>query len=210
MYKIKTVLLSFVLMLPLALSAPIAQADGISSLKNFYAKTNAMRANFYQIVTDRQGQKIQEVYGEMQLKRPNMFRWDYNKPFEQQIISDGKQVWLYDTELAQVTVRALSKALGSSPAALLAGGESLDKNFKLVNLPAKDNQEWVSANPNDADSGFEKISLGFKNDLLQEMNLVDTFGHQTKIVFSKQLQNPVIDTKTFLFKPPKGVDVVGE
>ena len=210
MYKIKTVLLSLVLMLPLALSAPIAQADGISSLKNFYAKTHAMRANFYQIVTDRQGQKIQEVYGEMQLKRPNMFRWDYNKPFEQQIISDGKQVWLYDTELAQVTVRALSKALGSSPAALLAGGESLDKNFKLVNLPAKDNLDWVSANPNDADSGFEKISLGFKNDLLQEMSLVDTFGHQTKIVFSKQLQNPVIDTKTFLFKPPKGVDVVGE
>ncbi len=210
MYKIKTVMLSFALMLPLALSAPIAQADGISSLKNFYAKTNAMRANFYQIVTDRQGQKIQEVYGEMQLKRPNMFRWDYNKPFEQQIISDGKQVWLYDTELAQVTVRALSKALGSSPAALLAGGESLDKNFKLMNLPAKDNLEWVSANPNDADSGFEKISLGFKNGLLQEMKLVDTFGHQTKIVFSKQLQNPVIDTKTFLFKPPKGVDVVGE
>ena len=210
MYKIKTIMLSFALMLPLALSAPIAQADGISSLKNFYAKTNAMRANFYQIVTDRQGQKIQEVYGEMQLKRPNMFRWDYNKPFEQQIISDGKQVWLYDTELAQVTVRALSKALGSSPAALLAGGESLDKNFKLMNLPAKDNLEWVSANPNDADSGFEKISLGFKNGLLQEMKLVDTFGHQTKIVFSKQLQNPVIDTKTFLFKPPKGVDVVGE
>ena len=210
MYKIKTVMLSLVLILPLALSAPIAQADGISSLKNFYAKTNAMRANFYQIVTDRQGQKIQEVYGEMQLKRPNMFRWDYNKPFEQQIISDGKQVWLYDTELAQVTVRALSKALGSSPAALLAGGESLDQNFKLMNLPAKDNLEWVSANPNDADSGFEKISLGFKNGLLQEMKLVDTFGHQTKIVFSKQLQNPVIDTKTFLFKPPKGVDVVGE
>ena len=203
-------MLSFALMLPLALSAPIAQADGISSLKNFYAKTNAMRANFYQIVTDRQGQKIQEVYGEMQLKRPNMFRWDYNKPFEQQIISDGKQVWLYDTELAQVTVRALSKALGSSPAALLAGGESLDQNFKLMNLPAKDNLEWVSANPNDADSGFEKISLGFKNGLLQEMKLVDTFGHQTKIVFSKQLQNPVIDTKTFLFKPPKGVDVLGE
>ncbi len=210
MYKIKNVMLSLLLMLPLVLSAPIAQADGISSLKNFYAKTNAMRANFYQIVTDRQGQKIQEVYGEMQLKRPNMFRWDYNKPFEQQIISDGKQVWLFDTELAQVTVRALSKALGSSPAALLAGGESLDKNFKLVNLPAKDNLEWVSANPNDTDSGFEKIALGFKNDLLQEMNLVDTFGHQTKIVFSKQLQNPVIDTKTFLFKPPKGVDVVGE
>ncbi len=208
MNKIKTAILALVL--PLVIAAPLAHADGITSLKNFYAKTNAMRADFYQVVTDKQGRKIQEVHGEMQLKRPNMFRWDYNKPFEQQIISDGKQVWLYDTELAQVTVRALSKALGSSPAALLAGGDSLEKNFKLVNLPAKDNLDWVSANPNDADSGFEKIALGFKNDILQEMNLVDTFGHQTKIVFSKQSQNPVIETKTFLFKPPKGVDVVGE
>ncbi len=70
----------------------------------------------------------------MQLKRPNKFRWDYNKPYEQQIISDGKQVWLYDTELAQVTVRELSKALGSSPAALLAGDDTLDKSFKFSNI----------------------------------------------------------------------------
>src|SRR5690349_11652470 len=93
------------LLLPLS-----AHADGISSLKNFYNNTHAVHANFYQVVTDKQGRKVQEVYGEMQLKRPNKFKWDYNKPYEQQIVSDGKQVWLYDTELAQVTVRAIDKA----------------------------------------------------------------------------------------------------
>jgi len=185
-------------------------ADGISSLKRFYDETHAMQADFYQVVTDKKGQKIQEVYGAMQLKRPNKFRWDYNKPFEQQIISDGAQVWLYDTELAQVTVRALSKALGSSPAALLAGDDSLEKNFKLVNTFRKDNLEWVSTNPKDLDSGFSKISLGFKADILQEMIMIDSFGQQTKIVFSNLIHNPVIDPKTFLFKAPKGVDVVGE
>lgn len=205
MRKIKAGLLACILMLPL-----VAQADGISSLKKFYAETRSMRADFYQIVTDKQGRKVQEVYGQMQLQRPNKFRWDYNKPFEQQIISDGKQVWLYDTELAQVTVRELGKALGSSPAALLAGEDGLDKNFKLTNAYRKDNLDWVSTNPVDSDVGFNKISLGFKADKLQEMDLVDSFGHETRIVFSKIEQNTVFDGKTFLFKPPKGVDVVGE
>lgn len=205
MNQLKAALLSCLLILPLA-----AQADGVSSLKKFYDETHAIKADFHQIVTDKQGQKIQEVYGEMQLKRPNKFRWDYHKPFEQQIISDGKQVWLYDTELAQVSVRELSKALGSSPAALLAGDDSLDKNFRLVNAYRKDGLDWVSTNPKDSDTGFNKISLAFKNDVLQEMDMIDSFGHQTKILFSNVVHNPVIEPKTFLFQPPKGVDVVGE
>ncbi len=210
MGKIKTVILACMLLMPLALAPLAVKAEGIASLKKFYDETHAIRANFYQVVTDRQGRKVQEVYGQMQLKRPNKFRWDYNKPFEQQIVSDGKQVWLYDTELAQVTVSALSKTLGSSPAALLAGESGLEKNFKLVNAYRKDNLEWVSTNPKDKESGFNKISLGFKGDKLQEMDLVDSFGHQTKIVFSNLEPNPHIEEKTFLFKPPKGVDVVGE
>lgn len=193
------------LLLPLA-----AHADGISSLKNFYNNTHAVHANFYQVVTDKQGRKVQEVYGEMQLKRPNKFKWDYNKPYEQQIVSDGKQVWLYDTELAQVTVRAIDKALGSSPAALLAGDDTLEKGFKLANIDRKDNAEWVSAEPITRDTGFEKILLGFNDNKLQEMELIDSFGHTTRIVFSGIEVNPTINNKTFLFKAPKGVDVVGE
>jgi outer membrane lipoprotein carrier protein len=193
------------LLLPLA-----AHADGISSLKNFYNNTHAVHANFYQVVTDKQGRKVQEVYGEMQLKRPNKFKWDYNKPYEQQIVSDGKQVWLYDTELAQVTVRAIDKALGSSPAALLAGDDTLEKGFKLANIDRKDNAEWVSAEPITRDTGFEKILLGFNDNKLQEMELIDSFGHTTRIVFSGIEVNPAINSKTFLFKAPKGVDVVGE
>ena len=205
MRKFKIVILAGLMFIPM-----LASADGSASLKNFYEKTQALRADFHQVVTDKKGQKIQDVYGQMQLKRPNKFRWDYNKPFEQQIISDGKQVWLYDAELAQVTVSELSKALGSSPAALLAGEDSLDKNFRLVNAYRKDKLDWVSTHPKDKDSGFDNISLGFKNNVLQEMIMLDSFGHLTKIVFTNLETNPVIDAKTFLFKPPKGVDVVGE
>ena len=93
MHKLNASLFLSLMLLPL-----IGLADGISSLTKFYQDTQAMQADFYQVVTDKKGNKIQEVYGHMQLQRPNKFRWDYDRPFEQQIISDGKQVWLYDTE----------------------------------------------------------------------------------------------------------------
>lgn len=198
------------LLLPLLLAAQTASADGMSSVKAFYEQTKSIRANFHQVVTDKQGRKVQEVDGEMQLLRPDKFRWDYHKPYEQQIISDGEQVWLYDMELAQVTVRPLSKSIGSSPAALLAGGAEIDKTFKLINAFRKDNLEWVSANPRDKESGFEKILMGFKNNKIQEMSLIDSFGHTTKIVFSQVEVNPALEQSNFLFKTPKGVDVVGE
>jgi len=202
------------LLLPLLLAAQTASADGMASVKAFYEQTKSVRANFHQVVTDKQGRKVQEVEGEMQLLRPNKFRWDYHQPYEQQIISDGKQVWLYDTELAQVTVRSLDKSIGSSPAALLAGGAAIDKTFKLANAssnaPGKDKLEWVSATPNDKESGFDKILMGFNGSKIQEMSLIDSFGHTTKIVFSGVEVNAALEEKNFLFKTPKGVDVVGE
>jgi outer membrane lipoprotein carrier protein len=202
-------IISFAL-LPLLFSVQSVYADGMSNVKAFYEQTKSVRANFHQVVTDRQGRKIQEVDGEMQLKRPNKFRWDYNKPYEQQIISDGRQVWLYDTDLAQVTVSTLDKSIGSSPAALLAGDANIDKSFKLTNAYRKDTLEWVSANPIDKESGFEKILMGFKDNKIQELSLIDSFGHTTKIVFSEVEVIPTLEEKNFLFKPPKGVDVVGE
>lgn len=186
-------------------------ALGSESLKKFYEQTYAMQANFHQIVTDSKGRKVQEVRGEMQMKRPNKFRWDYQKPYEQQIISDGKQVWLYDTDLAQVTIRTLDKALGSSPAALLAGDEDVDANYVLRDFNRQDQLEWVAVVPKVNETGFNKINLAFnKAQMLQEMELVDSFGQQTRIIFSEQKQNPTIAAKTFLFKTPKNVDVVGE
>ncbi len=187
-----------------------ALADGVSSLRDFFNNTQTMRAKFSQVVTDTKGRKVQEVEGTMQLQRPNKFRWDYNKPYEQQIISDGKDVFLYDTDLQQVTVRALSKAIGSSPAAMLAGGAAVDNGFTLKNANRKDGLTWVLALPKDKDSGFERVLLGFKDEKLRKMELYDSFNHVTHITFDAVERNPVLQDATFLFTPPKGVDVVGE
>jgi outer membrane lipoprotein carrier protein len=187
-----------------------ALADGVASLREFFNTTNTMRAQFSQVVNDKQGRKVQEVDGTMQLQRPNKFRWDYKKPYEQQIVSDGKQVFLYDTDLQQVTIRDLSKTLGSSPAALLAGGDAVEKSFTLKNAIRKDGLSWVLALPKDKDSGFERVLLGFKTNKLRKMELYDSFNHITHITFNEVERNPVLQDATFLFTPPKGVDVVSE
>ena len=187
-----------------------ALADGVSSLRDFFNNTMTMRAQFSQVVNDKQGRKIQEVEGIMQLQRPNKFRWDYKKPYEQQIVSDGKQVFLYDTELQQVTIRELSKTLGSSPAALLAGGDAVEKSFILKNATRKDGLAWVLALPKDKESGFDRVLLGFNADKLRKMELYDSFNHITHITFNDVERNPMLQDATFLFTPPKGVDVVGE
>lgn len=188
----------------------IAFADGVGSLKDFFANTNSMRAQFKQEVLDNKGRKIQEVEGTMQLQRPNKFRWDYQKPYEQQIVSDGQQVYLYDVDLEQVTVRDLSKTLGFSPAALLAGGDEAEKSFTLKNAVRKDGLTWVLALPKSKESGFERVLLGFSGNELKKLELYDSFSHITLIAFEKVERNPSLKPETFLFTPPKGVDVVGE
>ena len=193
-----------------SLFSNLAAADGVQSLREFFNSTSTMRAQFSQVVNDNKGRKVQEVEGTMQLQRPNKFRWDYKKPYEQQIVSDGKQVFLFDTELQQVTIRDLSKALGSSPAAMLAGGDAVEKSFTLKNATRKDGLSWVLALPKDKDSGFDRVLLGFKADKLRKMELYDSFNHVTHITFNEVERNPVLQDATFLFTPPKGVDVVGE
>ena len=187
-----------------------AMADGVSSLHDFFSNTYAMRAQFSQVVNDNNGRKLQEVTGTMQLQRPNKFRWDYKKPYEQQIVSDGKQVFLYDTDLQQVTIRNLSATLGSSPAALLAGGDAVEKSFIIKNATRKDGLTWILALPKAQNSGFEQVLLGFKADTLHKMELYDSFSHVTHITFNNVERNPVLQEATFLFVTPKGVDVVGE
>ncbi|MEZ0233174.1 MAG: outer membrane lipoprotein chaperone LolA [Methylophilaceae bacterium] len=185
-------------------------AGGTDRLKAFYQNTTSMRANFNQTVVDSQGRKVQEVTGTMQLQRPGKFRWDYNKPYVQQIVGDGEKVWLYDPDLNQVTVRPLNKTLGSSPASLLAGSKDMEKSFTIKDEGRQDDLDWVQATPKDADSGFERVYLGFKEDALQQMELHDSFGHITVIEFTKLERNQKPNAQAFRFTVPAGADVVGE
>ncbi len=203
--------LSVVLLLACMSFATAGQANGLAQLKQFYQNTQAMTADFHQVVTDSQGRKVQEVDGKMLIQRPNRFRWDYQKPFEQEIVSDGEYVYLYDVELEQVTVNPVSKSLGASPAALLSGSDALEQNFTLTDADKGDALAWVNVKPKKNDTGYNQIELAFNvSGALAKMLLVDSFGQQTAITFSQQNNNPNIPAEYFIFEAPAGVDVLGK
>ena len=175
-----------------------------------FAQTTTARAHFAQIVLDRNMKMLQQATGTMQFSRPGRFRWEYDRPYEQVIVSDGSKVWLYDKDLNQVTVRRLDRALGSSPAALLAGSDDIEKSYRLSSLGNQDGLDWLEAVPRTQDTAFERVKLGFGKAGLEAMELRDPFGQITLIKFSTIERNTRLPPETFRFTPPKGADVISE
>lgn len=193
----------------LALPA-LAQATSVDRYREFLDATRSARASFEQKVYDRNGQPVQDTKGSFVFQRPGKFRWVYYPPADQVIVGDGKRVWIYDRQLNQVTVRKLEAALGSTPAALLAGGTGVEKAFALSDAGEKDGLEWVLARPRQQEAGFESVRMGFKGSELQAMELKDQFGQTTLLRFSHLVRNPKVDPASFRFDPPKGADVLGD
>ncbi len=187
-----------------------AQASGLERFQSFLRTTQSARANFEQKVYGRDGKLMQESKGSFVFLRPGRFRWTYAKPVDQVIVGDGERVWIYDRDLNQVTVRRLSKALGSTPAALLAGASDVEAAFDLRDAGQRDGLEWLEATPKEREAGFERVRMGFGTGGVEAMELVDNFGHTTVLRFQNLQRNPKIDAAEFRFEPPKGVDVLGE
>jgi outer membrane lipoprotein carrier protein len=188
----------------------IVWASSLDRFAEFIATTLTATGEFEQKVFDRNKKLVQESRGSLSLSRPGRFRWSYVKPYPQLIVGDGSRVWIYDEDLNQVTVKKLDQALGSTPAALLAGNNEAVKAFKLSDRGVRDGLEWLDAVPRDRDSSFSRISLGFGFSGLDSMELVDGFGQITLLRFSTFRRNAPIDASTYRFSPPKGADVIGE
>jgi outer membrane lipoprotein carrier protein len=193
-----------------ALLPAAACASSIDELKALLTQTTTARAQFAQIVLDRNMKRLQQATGTMQFSRPGRFRWEYDRPHEQLIVGDGSRVWLYDKELNQVTVRRMDRALGSSPAAILAGSNNIEKDYTLSALGNREGLEWLEAVPRAQDTAFERVRLGFGKTGLEAMELRDQFGQITVIKFSTMERNIKLPGELFRFTPPKGADVISE
>jgi outer membrane lipoprotein carrier protein len=187
-----------------------ANAAALDKLRAFVEGTKSGRAAFTQTVVAKSGRKPQAAAGTMMFSRPGKFRWVYEKPYYQLIVGDGERLWIYDRDLNQVTAKKLSTALGSSPAALLAGDDEWEKNFILKEGGESEGMEWVEARPKAADSAFEQLRIGFAAGALRAMELRDNFGQTTTLVFGQFERNPQLPAASFRFAPPAGADVIGE
>lgn len=194
----------------LCLLPGLASAAATDALKVFLTQTQTVKARFAQMVLDKNLKPLQQAQGIMQFSRPGKFRWDYQKPYEQVIVGDGSKLWIYDKDLNQVTVRKLDRALGSSPAALLAGSNDLERDFKLSNVGTDKGLDWLEAVPKNKDTAFERVRMGFGKSGLEAMELRDQFGQTTVITFADVERNPRIAADVFRFTPPQGADVISE
>jgi chaperone LolA len=190
--------------------AGTAHAGGVERLKAFIAGAKTAEADFTQTVTDKSGRVTQEASGKMAFARPGKFRWDYRAPYEQVIVGDGSKLWLYDVDLEQVTVKPLGDVIAGTPAALLAGDNAIEKYFNLKNAGEGGGLEWLEATPRTRDTTFERIRMGFKGDVLVQMELFDFFGQRTTLRLSHFTRNPSLAPSRFQFTPPKGADIIGE
>ena len=188
----------------------VALAATTESLRAFLTQTSTAKGRFAQMVLDKNLKMLQQSTGTMQFSRPGKFRWEYDKPYEQVIVADGTRLWIYDKDLNQVTERKLDRALGASPAALLAGSNEIDKSYTLTSIGNQEGLDWLEAVPKTKDTAFERIRMGFGKTGLDAMELRDQFGQVTVIKFADVERNAKLAPDAFVFSQPKGADVIRE
>jgi outer membrane lipoprotein carrier protein len=191
----------------LCLAAATAWADAVDTLRSFVTEVRSGRTAFTQTVTPADGTRPKVTSGTFEFQRPDRFRFDYLKPYVQTIVADGRQLWMYDPDLNQVTVRAFDQALGATPAALLAG-DSLARDFVLLADPASEGLQWARATPKAADSGFKWMRVGFRGSSLAAVEILDRFDQRTRLQIESLEANVALPADRFSFVPPPGADVL--
>ena len=188
-----------------------AWAGGRDKLDEFFTQINTMQSAFTQQVIDDKGALRQSSSGNVYLSRPGKFRWEYAAPDKHEIVADGKNVWIYDVELDQVTVKPMTQALSAAPIGMLTQKQAVDKQFNVEEMEADGSKlEWFRLTPKKKDSDFTTMDLGVSTTGVEEMILGDKFGQQTYIKFEGLRTDIDIDSSRFSFTPPKGADVIGK
>lgn len=190
-----------------SLMSPVAlAADAADKLQQRLNQHDTFSADFAQISTAQQGQRVQENNGHMLIAKPNKFRWVSNEPYPQEITGDGTYIWVYDPDLEQVTRKPAQNATGSAPALILNG--QIDELREQFEIRVSDDGQLFELEPRDEQNSFKRIRLFFDGELISELMLEDTLGQRTTIVFSNLDTSPQISKDSFVFELPEGADVI--
>lgn len=198
------------LLLSVSIAAlPVQAAEPAARLAGILAAARSMEATFVQRVDGSNGMLAQSASGTMSVARPHLFRWAVSEPFEQLVVADSEQVWVYDPDLAQAVVRPMNKQLADTPALLFSGdAQQIGKQFTVKLLEEKGDRVHFSLAPISETAMFERLEVGFLKNRLHTMVLVDGLGQKTTITFSDVVLNGPIAVDAFRFTPPPGTDVV--
>jgi outer membrane lipoprotein carrier protein len=192
----------------------VAHADGLQRLDDFLRNVQSFQGRFTQVVSGppRQGEVLgrrKTSSGDFAISRPNKFRFDYIKPFGQNLVSDGQTLWVYDADLDQLSQRRLAEVMSGTPAVLMAGAglAELEKVFRLANDPSREKGwEWVRAIPKASETTIQQVRLGFEllPDATVELRVIevsDSFGQISRMEFADTQRKPVPAAR-FVFRRP--------
>jgi outer membrane lipoprotein carrier protein len=197
--------LRLLLALAAAAACAAARATPTDDLRAFVKDVKTGKSTFTQTVNAPNGkQKVSR--GSFEFSRPSRFRFVYEKPYAQTVVGDGSKVWIYDPDLNQASSRRMGDALGTTPAALLVSND-IDKAFTLADQPAAGGLDWVQATPKQAEGTIRWLKVGFKGHALAQLEIADSFGQRSLMVFDAFQPNAAIPAEEFTFTPPKGADV---
>ena len=199
----------------LSLAGPTAWAQarvdevGERLVNDFVANVITLEGRFEQSLIDAEGIVVERSSGTLEIERPGRFRWSYSEPYEQWLVADGLNIWSYDVDLAQVTVKPQAKALANTPALLLGGSEDALSQFSFDGSMVEKGTTWVRMIPVDTRSGFERMELGFMSGQLSRMVFYDNLEQTTLVALYDVTTNEPIDSERFAFQVPDEADLVG-
>jgi chaperone LolA len=188
-----------------------AGADEVGErlVNDFVKDVITLQGRFEQSLIDAEGVVIERSSGTLEIERPGRFRWSYSEPYEQWLVADGLNIWSYDVDLAQVTVKPQAKALANTPALLLGGSADALSQFSFDGSMVEKGTTWVRMIPVDTKSGFERMELGFTHDHLTRMVFYDNLEQTTLVALYDVTTNEPIDSERFEFHVPDDADLVG-
>ena len=176
---------------------------------NFVTNVITLQSDFEQSLIDAEGAVIERTSGTLEIERPTRFRWSYTEPYEQWLVADGLNIWSYDLDLEQVTVKPQQEALANTPALLLGGSEDALEQFDFGGTTIEKVTTWVRLEPKDKNSGFNRVELGFIDEELRRMVFFDNLEQTTLVALNRVTINEPIESRRFRFVVPDDVDVVG-
>jgi len=202
-------ILIFIAVMLASLSSPVQADNAAQRLETALKKMDSLSARFKQTLLDEDKNIVQQSRGTLALQRPGKFAWIYTEPFEQRIVGDGSELWVYDVELEQVTVKPMDAGISNAPIMILMKQSDVTQQFDVIEVGQRKFLYWVELKPLATDLEFSSIFIGLEDDNVRAMELQDQFGQSTQIVFENMRVGVVHNPATFKFEPPAGVDVFG-
>ena len=191
-------------------------ATVVTALDRYLEGLASWRAEFTQSTIDGRGRSRPIQEGLLVVQRPGRFRWEIRSAgapsaqAAQVMVADGKNLWFYDRDLEQVTVKPAGGALTATPAMLLAGTVPLRERFDVAATGRRGGLEWVKVVPRGLDAEFREARFGFAGLELRRLELDDKLGQQVVLLFRGGLRNPALPPSVLRFEPPAGADLIGK